>query len=60
MKGMSIREEAINVAVQDIINAFEIPDSIVKRLKDKIISSLEDELYIVENQLIDSKTKRIK
>lgn len=59
MRGMSIREEAINIAVQDIINAIEIPDSVVKRLKDKIISSL-DELYIVENQLIDSKTKRIK
>lgn len=59
MKGMSIREEVINVAVQDIINAIEIPDSVVRRLKDKIISSL-DELYIVENQLIDTKTKRIK
>ena len=59
MKGMSIREEAINVAVQDIINVIEIPDSVARRLKDKIISSL-DELYIVENQLIDSKTKRIK
>lgn len=59
MKGMSIREEAINIAVQDIINAIEIPDSVVRRMKDKIISSL-DELYIVENQLIDSKTKRIK
>lgn len=59
VKGMSIREEVINVAVQDIINAIEIPDSVVRRMKDKIISSL-DELYIVENQLIDSKTKRIK
>ena len=59
MKGMNITEEAINVAVQDIINAIEIPDSVVRQLKDKIISSL-DELYVVENQLIDSKTKRIK
>lgn len=59
MRGMSIREEAINIAVQDIINTIEIPDSVVRRMKDKIISSL-NELYIVENQLIDSKSKRIK
>ncbi len=59
MKGMNITEEAINIAVQDIINAIEIPDSVVRRLKDRIITSL-DELYVVENQLIDSKTKRIK
>ncbi len=52
MKGMNITEEAINIEVQDIINAIEIPDSVVRRLKDKIITSL-DELYVVENQLID-------
>lgn len=59
IKGMSIREEDITLAVQNIISTIEIPDSVVKRLKDKIISSL-DELHIVENQLVDRKNKRIK
>ena len=37
----------------------EIPDCVIRSLKDKIISSL-DELYAVENQHIATKTKRIK
>lgn len=56
---MSIREEDITLAVQDIISTIEIPDIVVRHLKDKIISSL-DELYIIENQLVDTKNKRIK
>lgn len=56
---MSIREESINLAVQEVISAIEIPYSVVKRLKDKIISSL-DELYVIENNLMETKTKRIK
>lgn len=59
IKGMSIREEDITLAVQNIISTIEIPDSVVRRLKDKITSNL-DELYIVENQLVDTKSKRIK
>ncbi len=30
---MNITEEAINIAVQDIINAIEIPDSVVRAVE---------------------------
>ena len=56
---MSIKEDDITLAVQNIISTIEIPNNVVRGLKDKIISSL-DELYIVENQLVDTKSKRNK
>lgn len=58
LKGMSIREEAIDVAVQEIISAIEIPSNIIRRLKDKIMNCL-NELYFVENRLVSSRSKRL-
>ena len=59
LKGMSVREEAIDIAVQTIIGAIEIPAGIVHRLKQKILDCL-DELYFVENRLINSRNQRLK
>lgn len=59
LKGMSVREEAIDIAVQTIIGAIEIPAGIVRRLKQKILDCL-DELYFVENRLINSRNQRLK
>ena len=59
LKGLSVREEVIDTAFQDIISSIAIPTYIVTSLKDKIISSL-DKLYEAENKLIESKMKRIK
>lgn len=59
LKGMSVREEAIDIAVQEIIGAIEIPSAIIRRLKQKILNCL-DELYFVENRLISSRSQRQK
>ena len=59
LKGMSIREEAIDLAVQEIIGAVEIPSGIIRRLKCKILNCL-DELYFVENRLINTRSQRLK
>lgn len=56
---MSVREEAINIAVQEIIGAIEIPAGIVRRLKQKILNCL-DELCFVENRLITARNQRLK
>ena len=53
-----IREEAIDVAVQEIISAIEIPSNIIRMLKDKIMNCL-NELYFVENRLVSSRSKRL-
>lgn len=59
LKGMSVREEAIDIAVQEIIGAVEIPAPIIHKLKKKILNCLDD-LYIVENRLIDTRANRLK
>lgn len=59
LRGMSIREEAIDLAVQEIIGAVEIPTNIIRRLKTKILNCL-NELYFVENRLITTKANRLK
>lgn len=59
LKGMSVREEAIDIAVQEIIGAVEIPSGIIRRLKQKILNCL-DELYFVENRLINARSQRLK
>ena len=59
LKGMSVREEAIDIAVQEIIGAIEIPAAIVRRLKQKILNCL-DELCFVENRLITARSQRQK
>ena len=59
LKGMSVREEAIDIAVQEIIGAIEIPSAIIRRLKQKILNCL-DELYFVENRLISTRSQRLK
>ncbi len=57
--GLSVREEVLDMAMQDIVNSIEIPDTVVKMLKDNIIASL-DVLYKSENEIIDRQTRRIK
>ena len=59
LKGMSVREEAIDIAVQEIIGAIKIPAAIVRRLKQKILNCL-DELCFVENRLITARSQRLK
>ena len=59
LTGLSVREEVLDNAVQDIINSIEIPSTIVKLLKDRIIASL-DVLYKTENEIVDKQTRRIK
>ena len=59
LKGMSVREETIDIAVQEIIGAIEIPAGIVRRLKQKILNCL-DELCFVENRLITVRSQRLK
>ena len=55
----SVREDAIDIAVQEIIGAIEIPAGIVRRLKQKILNCL-DELCFVENRLITVRSQRLK
>ena len=59
LKGLSIYEEDIDNAIQDSINQIEIPNNVVKILKQKIIAKLNT-LHQTENQLLEIKTKRIK
>lgn len=59
LKGLIIREEVIDHAFQNILDSIYIPAEVIKALKNKIISNL-DEIYKEENKILDNKIKRIK
>ena len=45
--------------MQFVIDTIEIPDKVIKLLKDRIVSSL-DKLYLEENKRMDERNKELK
>ena len=59
LRGLTIRDYALDDAFKNIFGALEIPSEIFLILKKQIFNNL-DELYKVENLLLEQKSNRIK
>lgn len=59
LKDWTLSEQALDKAMQFVLYTIEIPDTVIKMLKDRIMSSL-DRVYIAENQKVDEQSKRLK
>ena len=59
LKDWTLSEQALDKAMQFVLDTIEIPDTVIKMLRDNIMSSL-DKVYLAENQKIDRQAGRLK
>ena len=59
LKDWTISEYGLDLCMQFVIDTIEIPDKVIKLLKDRIVSSL-DKVYLAENLKVDRQASRLK
>lgn len=59
LKDWTLSEYGLDLCMQFVIDTIEIPDKVIKLLKDRIVSNL-DKLYLEENKRMDERNKELK